>query len=103
MLFNDLKYGKNSLLCCNKYSQAIFTILFNKYQVKELRKSSTKEKKNFKVLMTFLLLFYYFMFLKYINSTKNRFSNKKIGHCAKSNFDFKFKDEHLHQISSLYL
>ena len=60
LLFNDLKYGKNSLFCCNGYSHAIFIILFYESQVNELRKSSTKEKKNFKVLMTFLLLFYYF-------------------------------------------
>ena len=40
LLFNDLKYGKNSLFC---YSHAIFTILFYESQVKELRKSFTKE------------------------------------------------------------
>ena len=83
MFFNDLQYGKNSLFCCNGYSHEIFTILFYESQVKELKKASTIEKKNFKVLMTFLLL--------------------KIGHGAKSNFDFKFKNEHCHQISSLYL
>ena len=57
LLFNDLKYGKNSLFCCNGYSHAIFTILFYESQVKELRKAF---KKKIKVLMTFLLLFYYF-------------------------------------------
>ena len=51
MLFNDLKYGKNSLFCCNGYSYAIFTILFYESQEKELRKAFTKEKKNFKVLI----------------------------------------------------
>ena len=45
LLFNDLKYGKNSSFCCNGYSHAIFTILFYDYQVKELRKTITKEKK----------------------------------------------------------
>ena len=60
LLFYDLKYFKNSLFCCNGYSHAIFTILFYESQVKELRKAFTKEKKKFKVLMTFLLLFYYF-------------------------------------------
>ena len=60
LLFNDLKYDKNSLFCCNGYSHAFFTILFYEKQVKELRKAFTKEKKIFKVLMTFLLLFYYF-------------------------------------------
>ena len=43
-LFNDLKYGKNSLFCCNGYSHAIFTILFYESQVEELRKVFTKEK-----------------------------------------------------------
>ena len=55
LLFNnDLKYGKNFLFCFNGYYHAIFTILFYESQVKELRKSYTKEKKNFKVLMPFL-------------------------------------------------
>ena len=56
LLFNDLKYGKNSLFCCN--SHAIFTIIFYESQVEELRKAFTKEKKNIKVLMTLLLLFW---------------------------------------------
>ena len=60
LFFNDLKYGKNSLFCCNGYSHAIFMILFYESQVEELRKAFTKEKKNIKVLMTLLLLFYYF-------------------------------------------
>ena len=60
MLINDLKYGKNSLFCCNGYSHAIFTIIFYESQVGELRKAFTKEKKNIKVLRTLLLLFYYF-------------------------------------------
>ena len=59
LLFNDLKYGKNSLFCCNGYSHAIFTIIFYESQVEELKKAFTKEKKNIKVLMTLLLLFYY--------------------------------------------
>ena len=61
LLFNDLKYGKNSLFYCNGYSQAIFTIFFYESEVKELRKAFIKGKKNSKVLMTFLLLFYYFV------------------------------------------
>ena len=44
LLFNDLKYRKNSLFCCNGYSHAIFTFFFNESQVKELRKAFTKEK-----------------------------------------------------------
>ena len=53
---------------------------FYESQLKELRKAFKKEKKNFKLLLTFLLLFYYFFYdLKYINSPKKRFSNKKSG------------------------
>ena len=63
LLFNDLKYGKNSLFCCNGYSHAIFTIIFYESQVEEIRKAFTKEKKNIKVLMTLLLLFYYFFMI----------------------------------------
>ena len=54
LIFNDLKYGKNSLFSCNGYSHAFF---FFKSQVEDLRKAFTKEKK---VQMTFLLLFYDF-------------------------------------------
>ena len=50
LLFNDLKYGKNSLFCSNGYSHAIFTIIFYESQVKELRKASTKEKLKEKIL-----------------------------------------------------
>ena len=77
LLFNALKYGKNSLFCCNGYSHAIFTIIFYEYQVEEPRKAFTKEKKEHKSandpFIAVLLLFYD---LKYINSIKNRFSNK---------------------------
>ena len=41
----DLKYGKNSLFCCNGYSHAIFTIIFYESQLEELKKAFTKEKK----------------------------------------------------------
>ena len=44
MLFNDLKFDKNLLFCCNGYSHAIFTILFHESQVEYLRKAFTKEK-----------------------------------------------------------
>ena len=60
LLFNDLKYGKNSLFCCNGYSNAIFTILFYESQAEQVRKAFTKEKKGKKGLMSLLLLFYYF-------------------------------------------
>ena len=45
LLFNDLKYGKISLFCCNGYSHAIFTILFYESQVKELNKTLIKKRK----------------------------------------------------------
>ena len=44
LLFSDLKFGKNSLICWNGYSHASFTILFHEYQVKYIRKVFTKEK-----------------------------------------------------------
>ena len=53
LLVNDLKFG--SLFCYNGYRNAIF--IFNKSLVEYLRKAFTKEKE--KVLITFLLLFYY--------------------------------------------
>ena len=59
LLFNDLKYGKNSLFCCNGYNHTIFTIIFYESQEEELRKAFTKEKKNIKVLMTLLLLYFF--------------------------------------------
>ena len=43
LLFHDLTYGKNSLFCCNGYIHAIFTFFFYESQVKELRKTFTKE------------------------------------------------------------
>ena len=48
LLFNDLKYGKNSLFYCNGYSHAIFTIIFYESLVEELRKAFTKEKRTYK-------------------------------------------------------
>ena len=44
LLFNDLKFGKSSLFCCNGYRHAIFTIIFYESQVEYLRKVFTKEK-----------------------------------------------------------
>ena len=49
LLFNDLKFGKTSLFCCNGYSYPIFTILFYVSQVEYLRKAFRKEKKEKKV------------------------------------------------------
>ena len=45
LLFIDLKYGKNSLYCCNGYSHAIFTILYFESQLEEIAKKSTKRIK----------------------------------------------------------
>ena len=45
LFFNDLKFGKTSLFCCNGYMFDIFTILFYESQVEYLRKAFTKEKK----------------------------------------------------------
>ena len=42
LLFNDIKYGKNSSFCCNGYSHAIS---FYESQVEELKKAFTKEKR----------------------------------------------------------
>jgi hypothetical protein len=60
LLFNDLKYGKNSLFVEMITVMQFLQFFFYESQVKELRKAFTKEKNNFKVLMTVLLLFYYF-------------------------------------------
>ena len=73
LLSNDLKLCKNSLFCCNGYSHAIFTS-------RRTKKSIYKRKKEHKSandpFIADLLLFYE---LIYINSIKNRFSNKKLG------------------------
>ena len=66
LLFNDLKYDKNSLFCANSYSYAIFTVLFYELQVDELWIAFTKEKKNIKLLMTLYCCFIFFYDLKYI-------------------------------------
>ena len=78
--FNDLKYGKNSLFCCNGYCHAIFTILFYESQVEELRKAIKKRKRKSTndFFIAVLLLFYD---LKYINSTKKGFLIKNWAWC----------------------
>ena len=69
----------------NLLSVAIFTI-FLWSSSRRTKKSIYKRKKDHEsangCFIVFLLLFYD---LKYINSTKNRFANKKIGHGAQSN------------------
>jgi hypothetical protein len=70
----DLKFGTNSLFCCNGYSHAIFTIIFHESQVEYLRKAFTKELK--KKNSAYLLLFYD---LNYLILTKSWLSNQKSG------------------------
>ena len=45
LLFNDLKYGKSSLFCCNGYRHALFKIIFLWISSTYLRKALTKGKK----------------------------------------------------------
>ena len=52
---------------------------FYESQIKELRKAFTKEIKNLSANDIFISVLLHFYDLKYINSTKNRFSNKKSG------------------------
>ena len=79
MLFNDLKFGKSTLFCCNGYTHAIFKIIFYESQEEYLRKAFTKEKKRKKIVNDFFiavsLLFYVLNYLL----TKSRLSNQKSG------------------------
>ena len=43
LLFNDLKFGKSSLFCCNGYRHAIFTIIFFESQVEYLKEPLKKK------------------------------------------------------------
>ena len=45
LLFNDLKYGKSSLFCCNGYRHALFKIIFLWISSRYLRKALKKEKR----------------------------------------------------------
>ena len=45
LLFNDLKYGTNSLFCCNGYSHAIFKKKNSESQVEELIQAFKQKKK----------------------------------------------------------
>ena len=74
LLFNDLKYCKNSLFCCNGYSHSILTFFYES-QVEELKQAFTKKKSANDCFIAVLLLF---NDRKNINSTKKRFSNKKL-------------------------
>ena len=69
--FYEIKYGKNSLFCCNGYSHVIFTILFYESQVEELRKAikKRKEKSTNDFFIAVLLLFHD---LKYLISTNKK-------------------------------
>ena len=59
LLFNELKFYKSPLLCCNGYSHAIFTILFlwisSIISMKSIKK---RKKKNNDLFITCLLHFY---------------------------------------------
>ena len=45
LLFNDLKYGKSSIFCCNGYKHALFKIIFLWISSRYIRKALTKEKR----------------------------------------------------------
>ena len=69
LLFNDLKFGKISLICCNGYRHAIFSILFYESQVEYLRKAFTKEKRKKSVNYFVSVVILHFYDLNYLNST----------------------------------
>ena len=78
--FNDLKYGKSSLFCCNSYRHALFKILFLWISSRYLRKALTKEKREEKSFNDpFIALLLHLYDLNYLNSTKSRLSNQKSG------------------------
>ena len=77
LLFNDLKFGKSSLFCCNGYRHAIFIFFFYESQVEYLRKAFTKENFFKKVLMNFIAVLLHFYGLNYLNLTKSWLSNQR--------------------------
>ena len=66
--FNDIKFGKSSLFCCNGYRHAIFKIIFYESHIEKLY---TKEKKGKIVNEFFNAVLLHFYDLYYLNSTKN--------------------------------
>ena len=89
LLFNDLKFGKGSLFCCNGYRHAIFKIIFYESQEEYLRKEFTKEKERKNANDFFYCYLIHFYDLNYLNSTKSRLSNQKSGMVPEINFDSK--------------
>ena len=80
LLFNSLKFGKTSLFCCNGYSHAIFTILFLGISSRITKKKIYKRKKLKKSANDFFIaVLLHFYDLKYLNLTKSRLSNQKMG------------------------
>ena len=91
LLFNDLKFCRSSLFCCNGYRHAIF-IKKNVSHVDYLRKAFIKNNN------LFIVVLLHFYDLNNLNSKKSRLPNKKLGMVPKV-----IKNGHCHQISSLYL
>ena len=79
LLFNDLKYGKSSLFCCNGYRHALFKILFLWISSRYLRKALIKEKREEKNVNDFFIaVLLHFHDLNYLILTKSRLSNQKL-------------------------
>ena len=80
LLFNDLKYGKSSLFCCNGYRHALFIIIFfyisSKY-LKKAKENRENREKNVNDFFYYCLLHFYE--LNYLNLTKSLLSNQKTG------------------------
>ena len=81
LLFNDLKFGKSSLFCCNGYRHAIFTIIFYESQVEYLRIKSLYKREKYKKSVNdfFIAVLLHFYDLNYLNLTKSQLSNQKSG------------------------
>ena len=74
LLFNDLKLGKSSLICCNGYWHAIFIKKIISSRIS--KKSIYKRKKNFNNLFIAVLLHFYD--LNNLNSIKS-WLHQKLG------------------------
>ena len=80
LLFYDPKYGKSSLFCCNGNRHELFKIIFLWISSRYLRKALTNEKREEKNVNDFFIaVVLHFYDLNYLNSIKNRSSNKKSG------------------------
>ena len=78
LIFNDLKFGKSSLLCCNGYRDAILKILFYESQVEYLRKAFTKKRRKKIGNDIFIAVLLRLYDQNYLISTKSQLSNKKL-------------------------